>query len=73
MPFVLASNHSCVSIFGPLYPHSLRLSLHKSASVISDIYSCDVGQGEHAQHSEAKTYQESGQFKGIWELRLYFH
>lgn len=49
------------------------LSLDKSASVISDIYSRDGCWGEHAQHREAGTYQETGRLKGIWELGLYFY
>lgn len=48
-------------------------SREKSVSVISDIYSCDGSWGEHAQHSKAGTYQESGRLKGIGELKLCFH
>lgn len=52
---------------------SPSLSREESVSVISDIYSRDGSWGEHAQHSKAGTYRESGQFKGIWESGLCFH
>lgn len=57
----------------PLFSLFSSLSREKSVSVISDIYSRDGSWGEHAQHSKAETYQECGQFKGIWELGLCFH
>ena len=51
---------------------SPSLSREESVSVISDIYSRDGSWGEHAQHSKAGTYQESGQFKGIWGIGALF-